>query len=273
MANAEHPASDAVRAFARLGYFARGTVYLTLAVVTALAAFGATQPESSEGALRTVYSMPLGTVLLVALFAGLVAFGGWRVCQSVFDADNHGRNLRAVVVRIGLGSSALLHFGLALAALTLLLDWNPGGGGGGGQSTQEDWTAWLLDQPYGLWLTYGLAACIFGAGIAISYKGYDAGFRKWMKLEHKPVRLLSPVCQVGLVTRGLISLGVGVFLAQAAWRSNAGEVAGLKEMLEMLQAQVYGAWLLAAASVGLLSFAVYSFVESVYREIQGLDEW
>src|SRR3954470_11824995 len=76
---------------ARLGYGARGVVFLIVGFFAGLAALGAGRSVSSTDALKTLLAEPMGTLLLGIVAAGLFCFAAWRVLQSIFDADHLGR--------------------------------------------------------------------------------------------------------------------------------------------------------------------------------------
>ena len=87
---------------ARIGYGARGFVYLSAGALTLLAAtdrIGAA--VGTGGAAGWLAEQPFGRLWLVLLGLGLWAFVGWRVLQAVFDADHEGTDLKGWATRAG----------------------------------------------------------------------------------------------------------------------------------------------------------------------------
>src|SRR5437763_11297707 len=88
---------------ARVGYAARGVVFLIVGFFAGLAALGSGRSISSTDALKTLLAGPLGTLLLGIVAAGLFCFAVWRVLQSVFDADHLGADRKGLMRRTGYG--------------------------------------------------------------------------------------------------------------------------------------------------------------------------
>ena len=250
---------------ARSGYAARGVVYLIVGGLAVLAALGGGgRTTDSEGALRTILQQPFGEVLLALVGLGLVGYAIWRLVQAIADPDGHGTDARGLAIRGGLLVSAVTHSLLALFALSLIFGW---GSSVGGDSGAQDWTAWLLQQPFGRWLVALIGVAVIGAGIAHMIKGYRAEFTKYLRMDPATLEKLSPICRFGLIARGVVFLIIGGFLAVAAWRFSSGDVVGMQGALDTLQQQPYGWILLAVVALGLFAFGVYSLIEARYRRI------
>jgi hypothetical protein len=77
--------------FARVGYAARGLVFLVFAYFAILAAIGTARPIDSKEAMRQLLSQPFGKILLAAMAARLRGGRAVRVrrirnCRSCVSA-------------------------------------------------------------------------------------------------------------------------------------------------------------------------------------------
>ena len=249
---------------ARGGYAARGIVYVIIGWFALVAAFGGGgETEGSKGALQSLLGEPFGKILLAIIAVGLFGYVAWRATQAIKDTDDHGADPKGLAVRGGLAVSAVTHTLLAIFAVSLII-----GPGGGGEDGTEDWTAWLLQMPFGQWLVAIVGAAITGAGFAHIWKGWQAGFEKHLVWSGDERRIGHPICRFGLIMRGVAFLIVGGFVFVAAWQADPGEARGLSGALQTLLLQPYGWALLGVMAVGLIAFGLYSLIESVYRKVE-----
>src|SRR5688572_18012076 len=109
---------------ARAGWVAKGAVYAVVGVLTLQLALG--DPSGSpdqQGALRAVAKQSFGTVLLVILIVGLVAYavGRWLEASVLAEPEMSGLD-RAKAV-----GSGLVYGALAVVAVRLVTESSGGG--------------------------------------------------------------------------------------------------------------------------------------------------
>jgi hypothetical protein len=251
---------------ARVGYVARGIVFMILAYFTALAALDAhAHPVDSKDALRTLLAQPLGGFLLFSVAAGLMCFALWREAQCFGDADGCGRDIKGMARRITYGAAGLFYVAFAAVAVSMI----GGLSAGSTDSAVRDWTAWLLSKPMGQWLTGAVGISIVVTGLCIGVAGVRAEFRERLDLAKKPRWLVTLLGCFGYVTRAAVFAIIGLFLIYAAIDSNAHEATGLAGALQAIKGQRHGAILLGITAAGLFAFGVYGVAEAAFRRIDG----
>ena len=250
---------------ARSGYAARGVVYLIIGGLAVAAAVGSGKTVGSKGALATLSGEPWGQAVLVSIALGLFGYSLWRAVQALLDADGHGTGAKALVIRAGLFVSAVTHVLLGVYALSL--PFTLGAASGGGGSSTKGAVAWVLQQPFGIYLLFIAGICVFGAGVAQFWKGLSGKYQKRLDVDLALMTTLSPICAFGLAARGVVFMIVGGFVLYAAYTYDPDQAGGLAEALHWLRAQAYGQVLFLIVALGLFAFGAYSVIEAVWRTI------
>jgi hypothetical protein len=259
-----------VETLARLGYGARGVVHGLVGGLALLAAIGSGgQTGGSRSALQSLLSQPFGKIWLAVIALGLFGFCAWRVLEALTDADHHGTDAKGLAVRGVHLISGLIYASLAVSALSLAAGW--GSGGGGEDKAAQDWTAWLLSQPFGRWLVGLIGAAVAGAGIGFVWKAWRGDVTAHLALPSDKRPWIVSLGRMGFAARGVVFLMIGGFLILAAIHSNSSEVQGLGGALQALQQQPYGWVLLALTAIGLFAFGVFGLVQARYRHIDAPD--
>ena len=257
-----------VERLARLGYLAKGIVYAIVGILAVQAALGTGgKTTNAKGALGAIAAQPFGKFLLVLLVIGLLGYVVWRFIQAIKDPEHRRNDPQSLGRRIGSAISGLIYASLAFSAIRLIMG---SGGGGSSGSSQQDWTARLLSQPFGQWLVGLIGAFIIGFGFYQLYIAYKAKFRKEMKLrEMTPTEetWATRIGRFGEAARGVVFAIVGFFLLQAARQSDPSQARGLDGALKALAQQPYGPWLLGIVALGLVAYGIHMGVQARYRRI------
>lgn len=270
--NASAEAANWIQILARLGYFAKGVVYLLvggLALRSATSTGGRT--EDSSGAIRSLLDEPFGEVFLVAIGVGLLGYMLWRIVQALLDPEHEGGDAKGIATRAAYLISGVLYAALAIEAFRLGLGSSSGGSGGSSGGGADHWTAMAMQQPLGRW-----AVGLVGLGL-IAFALYE--FRKAVTADIDDRLDLSElgatgrswvvrIGRAGLAARGVVFVLIGWFLIRAAVQQNPSEAGGLEEALETLQGQAYGPWLLGLVAAGLVAYGLFQIVKGRYRLIR-----
>ncbi len=251
---------------ARGGYAARGVIYLIMGIFALLAARDSSNPKDSHSSLEALLSQPFGHALVGLVVMGLLAFAGWRVLQATRDVDHHGKELKGVVIRMGLLAGGLINGALAFFALTLLVSGLKNSGGSGGGQTQ-DLLARLLSWDHSNILIYLIALVPLGVGIAHIIKGWKASFEKYFEADEDVMRYVRPVSRFGLIARGIVFIEIALLLMVSGSAYKAMDPPGMKDALNALQNLPAGGVVLMLMALGLIAFSVYSFAEAAWRRI------
>jgi hypothetical protein len=257
-----------IEKLARFGYGAKGVVYAVIGILALQLALGqGGEATGPEGALSTIGQQPFGRALLAIMAAGLLAYALWRLVQAAVDPEHKGRDAKGLGQRAGYVISGLTYGALGLLAGRMALGQS---GGGSGDQSQEDWTAWLLAQPFGVWLVALVGLVIIGAGLYQLYYGVSGRFRTELKLHEMSqteIAWATRSGQLGYAARGVVYTITGGFFILAALRSNPEQAGGFAQALSELAQQPYGPWLLGLVALGVLAHGIYAFVQARYRRI------
>ena len=117
----------------------------------------------------------------------------------------------------------------------------------------------------------GTIALIAGGVIIVAVGGYHVykgASRNFLDdLKGNSSDLVRRLGMVGYIAKGLVIAGAGVLVVVAASRSEPNTATGLDGALKTLGAQPYGAALLIAAGLGIITYGLYSFAMARYTKM------
>lgn len=246
----------------RVGFAAKGIVFVLFGVLILSAVQSGRAAPGKISVLLWLAEKPYGKLLLAALMLGLVAYTSWLVVK-VF-----ARNLKAVK-RAGKAFTAFFYGGLAVWAYRMLM-------GSGAPSRTEDnqraheWTAKLMEQPFGPWLVGAVGLGLVGFGVYEAFKAWREKFWKDLESSRMSPRaraITRRAGRFGITARGVGFAIMGGLLIKAAVRHDPGESVGLSGALRYLAHVPYGPWLLAAVAIGLGAYGVYNLIRARYGRL------
>ena len=258
-ARAAHDSAP-VEVLARLGLASRGLVFLVLGVLALTLALGGSARADHTGALRTLADKPLGEPLLLVLAVGFAGYAAYLVLSA---AVGHRSEEHRTAMRLKDGSKSLVYAALSVSTFAFLAR------GEGGESTQSR-TAELMSRSGGRTAVGLVGLVVLGIGAYLVVKGLRRKHAECLEQYKIPRALRGPaiaVGAVGYVGRGVTVGLVGAFLLLAAATTDPKQAKGLDAALHSLVEQPYGPVLLGLTAVGVLAYALWSFIEAAWREI------
>lgn len=249
-----------IETWARLGYAARGLVYLLLGWI----ALSSGKALSTGEAVQAIDDLPGGAPLLLAVALGLFGYGLYKIYSSVLDLDDKGGDAKGWVVRGSRIVGGLGYWFLAYVATKQLFKGTdgaakPGQASGSGGAKQE--TAGQVADAAGgdlLLTAIGLAVLAVAAG-----QFYIAWQAKFMADMPGAPRLVKPAGQAGYAARAIIIAMVGYFIVQAG--IDGDRLRNFGDALAMIRDEHVILFKLVAA--GLVLFGLVSLVMARYRRI------
>ena len=275
---------------ARLGYAAKGVVYITVGLIALQAAMGSRAAEDQRGALRTLGEQPAGKFLLGLVAVGLLAYAVWRVIAGIVDAERKGSEPKKLAVRAGMVGSGLLHGALGVSAFRLLQGAGDAGGDGGAApgaveasggaaaaqggasgARTAHWTARIMEMPAGRWLVGGAGLGVIGYGLYQIRRAWTADVRKHLDLTDvsaETQQWIVRLGRLGYAARGVVFAVIGTFFERAALTYDPSKATGIGGALQALEQAPWGPWILGVVALGLIAYGLFELVEARYRVVR-----
>lgn len=261
--------SRGITMLARVGYAAKGVVYLIIGFLAAKLAIGqGGSATDQKGALQTIYEQPFGKFLLAVVAIGLLGFAIWSFIQAIYDTEGKGRDAKGIIGRIGYAAVGVGYGLTAFGAFSLVA--GTGSGGQGSTASTQDWTARLLKLPFGVALVVIVGLIVLGIALYLYSKAATGKFQNKLNLASVSAQVkkfLIFLGRLGYAALGVVFTIVGIFMIVAAVQFNPKQAKGLDTALKELLHLPFGPLLLGIVALGLIAYGIYSFVEARYRRV------
>jgi len=252
-----------LEAWARLGFVARGIVYLVLGWI----ALSSGRALSTSDTVRAIEDLPGGAPLLVLLTVGLFGYGLFKMYNEALDLEDRGSDAKALVERGARGLGGLGYWFLAFLAAKQLFgskDKAEAGQASGSGGIKQEAAADVSQATGGDTLLVLIGLVILAVAAAQFYIAYKAKFMAEMP---GAPRLVKPAGQVGYAARAIIVAMVGYFALKAGL--DGERIRNFGDAFAMLR-QDHGT-LFKLIAAGLVLFGLVSLVMARYRRIADED--
>ena len=254
--------STVVRFLARLGYAVNGLLHALIGVIAIEIAIGASAGQADQsGALTALAGTPGGVFILWTVFVGLTALGLWLILNSFLTppADKKKRVVH-YLSEIGKG---IAYLAVAVTTFTFA---RGGSSSSTGTSTQASGT--ILAAPGGVFLVVLIGILVFAIGVYFVIKGVTKRFTRDLAVPSgRAGKTTIAVGVFGYVAKGIVLCVVGILFCVAAATLDPAKSSGLDGGLRTLGTLPFGTVILIAVGLGLIAYAIYSFVRARYAKL------
>lgn len=254
--------SGALQLLARVGYAVNGLLHALIGLITIQIALGVgTGSADQSGALSALAATPGGVFILWTVFVGLAALGLWLILNAFLSLPaDKGKRASHIVSEVGKGVAYL-----AVAATTFTF---ARGGSTSSAKSSTSLSAKLLGSPGGVFVVVLIGLVIVAIGIYFVRKGATKRFTRDLSLP--PGRAGSATIRLGIfgyVSKGIVLCVVGNLFCIAAATLDPAKSSGLDGGLKTLGSLPFGSVVLFIIGLGLIAYAVYSFVRARYAHL------
>jgi hypothetical protein len=237
--------------FTRLGFAARGLLYILIAVL----AVRTGRSEDLTGALEYV-GHGWGKLLLAALAAGLATYGLWRLSDALLGTEHPGADWKALGLRTTAAGVGCVYVYLAYKAVRILL------AGRAGTMGTEQQAGKVLHLPGGDWVLSLVALGFAIAGCSQLWKAYGCRFLRHLREGAGRKPWIKWTGRIGYAVRGIVFFVIAWLFYRASADHAAGEAGNIEKALDVLRGPF-----LAPIAAGLFLFGLFSLVEARFRAI------
>jgi hypothetical protein len=250
----------------RLGFLAKGLIYSLIGILALRLAFGMRGGRlvDSSGVLRTLLAQPFGLAMLSLIAFGILGYAAYYVFEAIMDTRHRGGGWRGWTSRSLTIIKAAAYGTIGVEATRLVTgDHSPSG-------SPEETASTVMQFPLGAWLLVLVGIGIAIYGVTQLKMTWDCRFDD--DLDEARVRREVPwlltVGRLGIGSRSIILLLMGLTLAWAGIEQRPSNADGYRESLMTLFSQPFGGWLLAAMGGGLFLFGLFELAHAKYARMR-----
>ena len=255
----DHPALEWM---AKVGTAIYGLVYVVVGWLAVQVAFGDSAGQASgQGALREIAQQPFGEVVLWIACAGFAALAIWTICEAVAGhVEKDG--LKRIGSRLASGARAIVFVVLGVLSFQTVT-----GSSGGGGSSEDTYTAKVMQLPFGPALVVLVGVGIIGYGMYSVYEGFSDKWREHLDADGNSGEtgtVITVLARTGFPSRGVAFAAIGALFIWAGLTHDAKKSGGLDQALVTFRDAPFGKFVLVAVAIGLACFGVYNFAKAWY---------
>lgn len=256
-----HPA---IVRLGRLGYAAKGIVYIVLGFLATEAAIGhGGKTTDSKGALRTIGEAPFGKFALIVVMIGLFGYAAWRILSAATDAERRGDKPSSLALRAGEAFRGLAYGSLGVYTLRYLTHSHASAG-----NKAPGYVDKVMAMPGGRTLVIVAGLVFVGYAIYQIYKAATDKFLKRLDLSAASAALrtwIERFGKFGISARAVVFGMIGVLIARAGFSYNASEAGGIAQSLDAIAREPKGHVLFSVVAIGLIAFGLFQIATARYR--------
>lgn len=254
-----------VRRFVRIGYAAKGVIYLLIGALALRLAFGnGGRLTDASGALQTIVKQPFGLALLAIVSVGILAYAGWEITEGLADTKRKGTSFKGWMSRVLSIIKGAVYGLVGVEAMRMVLGVSSSSG------DADDYARTAMQFPLG-----GVLFGLVGAGVAaygvkqivMAWKAKFDDDLHQQQLRREVGGWVLNVGRAGIGARGVILVLIGAALVRAGFAERPSEAGGMREAMWTLFAQPFGQALLAAVAAGLICFGVFQILHARYARV------
>jgi hypothetical protein len=265
-------ANEWVERMMRIGYATRGVIYGLIGYLAVQTIFtGRGRITDQKGVLSTIAAQPYGKFVLILMVIGLVGLVIWGFIRAVADPFHKGSDAKGMLSRVGYMISGI-SYGVLLVPTVNLIRGSSGNGTSGSSQQAQQAAAGIMAHSWGPWLVGLVGLILLIVGLVRIYEGAESKLHERFKayaMNAEQRRWAIRLGRIGYVALGIVFAIIGLLAIIAARTVDPKKVAGLDGALLFLARQSYGPWLLAIVALGLIAYAIYSFLGAMWFRFKG----